>query len=184
MGLYVFNWPIQFRWLTGYIHSSCYYYHQIGSINLTLCYHIFPLLCTCGVCYIIFCHLLHIHSEKTGSNSRMRFGLQIVFVYLYITSSHYHQCANFPEDIGLIKCLSYIFCRVCEWDQAYSLSYPLYNILGCVFSDYPSLLWWLKKYILCLIIIIKSTVLTITHCVRLGQEIMVCAVCLSIFLSS
>ena len=44
MGLYVFNWPIstfQFRWLKGYIYSSCYYHHQIGSINLTHCYHIF-----------------------------------------------------------------------------------------------------------------------------------------------
>ena len=28
--------PFQFRWLRGYIHSSCYYHHQIGSINLTL----------------------------------------------------------------------------------------------------------------------------------------------------
>ena len=27
--------PFQFRWLRGYIHSSCYYHHQIGSINLT-----------------------------------------------------------------------------------------------------------------------------------------------------
>ena len=32
--------PFQFRWLRGYIHSSCYYHHQIGSINLTH-YHIF-----------------------------------------------------------------------------------------------------------------------------------------------
>ena len=57
--------PFQFRWLRGYIHSSCYYHHQIGSINLTH-HHIFPLLCAWDVCYIIFCHLLHIHSGKTG----------------------------------------------------------------------------------------------------------------------
>ena len=37
-------------------------------------------------------------------------------------------------------------------------------------------------YILCLIII-KSEVWTITRCLRLGYETMVCAVCLSIFLS-
>ena len=36
--------------------------------------------------------------------------------------------------------------------------------------------------ILCLIIIIKSEVWTITHCLGLGHETMVCAVCLSIFL--
>ena len=49
-----------------------------------------------------------------SSNSRMRFGLQIVVVCLYITSSHYHHCVNLSEDIELIKCLSDIFCRVCE----------------------------------------------------------------------
>ena len=29
------------RWLKGYIYSSCYYHHQIGSIHLSHCYHIF-----------------------------------------------------------------------------------------------------------------------------------------------
>ena len=117
-----------------------------------------------------------------SSNSRMHFGLQIVFVCLYITSYHYHHCANLSEDIELIKCLSDIFCRVCEWDKAYSLSYPLCNIWGCVFAVYPFPLWWLRGYILCLIIIIKSEVWTITHCLGLGHETMVCAVCLAIFL--
>ena len=59
--------PFQFRSLKGYIHSSCYYHHQIESINLTHCYHIFLWLCAWDVCYIIFCNLglLHIHSGKT-----------------------------------------------------------------------------------------------------------------------
>ena len=57
--------PLQFRWLRGYIHSSCYYHHQIGSTNLTH-YHIFPWLCAWDVCYIIFCHLLHENFGKTG----------------------------------------------------------------------------------------------------------------------
>ena len=39
-----------------------------------------------------------------------------------------------------------------------------------------------RIYILCLIIIIKSELWTITHCLRLGHETMVSAVCLSIFL--
>ena len=116
-----------------------------------------------------------------SSNSRMRFDLQIVFVCLYITSSQYHHCANLSKDIELIKCLSDIFCRVCEWDKAYSLSYSLYNIWGCVFAVYPFPLWWLRGYIHCLIIIIKSEVWTITHCLGLGHDTMVCAVCLSIF---
>ena len=44
----------------------------------------------------------------------MRLGFQIVDVCLYSTPSHYHHCANLSEGIGLIKCLSDIFCRVCE----------------------------------------------------------------------
>ena len=39
-----------------------------------------------------------------------------------------------------------------------------------------------RIYILCLIIIIKSEVWTITHCFGLGHETVVCTVCLSIFL--
>ena len=38
-------------------------------------------------------------------------------------------------------------------------------------------------YKLCLIVIIKSELRTITHCSGLGHETMVCTVCLSIFLS-
>ena len=57
---------------------------------------------------------------------------------------------------------------------------------GCMFSVYPFLLWWLREYIyiyiLCLIIIIETEVWTITHCLGLGHETMVSAVCLSIFL--
>ena len=99
--------PFKYRWLKGYIYSSCYYHHQIGSIPLSRCFHIFPWLCAWDVCYIIFCHLLHIHSGKTGdlfslvlcslwssANSWIRFGLHVVFVCLYITP-HYHHCANF-----------------------------------------------------------------------------------------
>ena len=32
---------------------------------------------------------------RMSANSRIRFGLQTVFVCLYITPSHYHHCANF-----------------------------------------------------------------------------------------
>ena len=76
--------------------------------------------------------------------SRIRFGLRILFVYMYTTPSHYHHCANLPEDIELIKCLSDIFCPVCEQDKAHTLSYPLYNTWGCVFSVYLFPLWWLR----------------------------------------
>ena len=37
-----------------------------------------------------------------SANIRIRFGLQIVFVCLYVIPSHYHHCANLPEDTELI----------------------------------------------------------------------------------
>ena len=51
----------------------------------------------------------------------------------------------------------------------------------CVFSLPISFVMIERIYILCLIIIIKSEVSTITHCLGLGHETTVCTVCLSIF---
>ena len=48
---------------------------------------------------------------------------------------------------------------------------------------YPFPLWWLREYILCLIITINSEVWTFTHYLGLGHETMVCAVCFSVFLT-
>ena len=59
--------PFQYRWLKGYIYSSCYYHHQIGSIHLSYCYHIFPWSCVWNVYYIIYCYLLYNHSGKIGN---------------------------------------------------------------------------------------------------------------------
>ena len=50
-----------------------------------------------------------------------------------------------------------------------------------VFSLPISLVMIERTYILCLIIIIKSEVWIITHCLGLGHETMVSTVCLSIF---
>ena len=61
-----------------------------------------------GFCFHYYC------SVYDSANSRIRFGLQIVFVCFYITPSHYHHCANLFEDVEHIKYLSDIFCRVCE----------------------------------------------------------------------
>ena len=51
-----------------------------------------------------------------------------------------------------------------------------------VFSLPISVVMIERIYILCLIIIIKSVVWTITHCLGLGHETMVSTICLSIFL--
>ena len=49
-------------------------------------------------------------------------------------------------------------------------------------SAYPILLWWSWDCLLYLIIIIKPEVWIINHCLGLGHETMVCAVCLTMFL--
>ena len=115
--------PIECKWSATYLSLTSY----DGSIHCSHCYHIFPWLCAWEVCYIIFCHLLHIRSGKTGNMFSLLlyslwsvqifgyvFCLQIVLVCLYSTPSHYHHCANLSEGIVPMKCLPYILCRVCE----------------------------------------------------------------------
>ena len=63
------------------------------------------------------------------------------------------------------------------------LSVIHYTIRGAVCFQFIHLPCdWENIYILYLIIIIKSEVWTITHCLGLGHETMVCAVCRSVFL--
>ena len=119
--------PFKHRWLKGFIYSSCYYHHQIGSIHLSHCFHIFPWLCVWDVCYIIFCHLLYIYSGKTGN----LFSLVLCSLWWVQIVGHVLACRSYSfvctlhhliiiivqtlsEDIELIKCLSDIICRVCE----------------------------------------------------------------------
>ena len=117
-----------------------------------------------------------------SANIRIRFGLQIILVCLSSTPSHYHHCANLSEGIELKICLSDIFCRVCKIKHILSVVH--YTICRAVCFQFTHFTCdgWENIYILCLIIIIKSEVWTITHCLGLGHETMVPAVCLSIFL--
>ena len=186
--------PFQFMWLRGYNHSSCYYDHQIGGINLTH-YHIFPWLCAWDVCYIIFCHLLHIHSEKTG-----------ILFSLLLCSLWWVQLVGYvlaPRLCSFVCTLHHIIIIIVQtfiwghWIFKMPVRYILSSVwvrlrifsqlstahyMAYVFSVYPFPLWWLREYTLCLIIIIKSEVWTIIHCLGLGHETMLCAVSLSIFL--
>ena len=125
IGLYVFNWPISVWVIERIFHSPCYHHNQIGSINLTHSYYIFLWLCAWDVCYHISYHLLHIHFRKTRISFPLLLCslwwvgyvlacLLIVSVCLHITPSHYHHSANLTEYIENMKCLSDIFCRVCE----------------------------------------------------------------------
>ena len=73
-----------------------------------------------------------------------------------------------------------------QWDRdMHNIeTYPIFifTIWGCVSSAYPILLWWSRECVLYLIIIIKPEVWIINHCLGLGHETMVCAVCLTMFL--
>ena len=139
--------PLQFRWL-----KDIFIAHVIIIIKSEVSS--FPLLSYFSVVVCLRCLLHHILSriaytfrENWDFLLRIRYGLQIVFVCLYITPSHYHHCAKLSVDIELMKCLPDIFCRVCEYDWAYSLSYSLFNIWGSMFSVYPIPSWWLREYI-------------------------------------
>ena len=151
----------QFRSLKGYIYSLCYYHHQIGSIHISHCYNIFrgcvpemfvtsyPVIyCICipRKTRILFSLLLH--SLWWVQIAGYVMALQIVFVCLYFTPSHYHHCANLSEDIELIKCPSdikriisvihyTIYGAVCfyfthfpcdDWENIYILSYYHHQI--------------------------------------------------------
>ena len=97
----------------------------------------------------------------------------------------------------LISCLIYIhpkslYCIVRNRASC-SAAYIVYKLLyksdyftsswwGCVSSAYPIILWWSRECVLYLIIIIKPEVWIINHCLGLGHETMVCAVCLTMLL--
>ena len=113
--------PFRYRWLKGYIYGSCYYHHQIGSIHLSHCFHIFPWSCAWNVCYIIFCHLLYIDLFSLVLCSL--WWVQIVG-YVLACRSYSFVCTlhhlitiivqTLSEDVELIQCLSDIICRVCK----------------------------------------------------------------------
>ena len=142
--------PFQFRWLKACIYSSCYYHHQIGSVNLTNFYHIVVVCLRCLLHHILsliaytfrenwnFVFII-IVQFMMSSNRRMRFGLQIVFVCLYITSSHYHHCAKLSDNIVLIKCLSDKFCRLCVSEIKHILWVIHFTIYGDVCFQFTHL---------------------------------------------
>ena len=113
-----------------------------------------------------------------SANIRIRFALQIVFICLYITTSH--RCGNLSEDIKLINACQIYFVE-CIILRIFSQLFITQYVGLCDFSLPISCVMIERIYELCLIII-KSEVWAITHCLGLGHETIVCSVCLSIFL--
>ena len=78
--------------------------------------------------------------------------------------------------------LSSVWVRLSIISQ-WSIIQSIIQYVGLCILSLPTPLAMIERmYILCLIIIIKLEVWTITHCLRLGHETMVCVVCLFIFL--
>ena len=102
------------------------------------------------------------------------------FVCTLHQPTHYHHCANLSLHIELMICLPDKFCRVCKIEHVLIvIHYSIYGAVCFQFTQFPRDGW--ENILLCLIIIIKSEVWTIIHCLGLGHETMVCAVCLFIF---
>ena len=115
-------------------------------------------------------------------NIRIRLGLQILFVCLYTTPSHYHHCANFIWRHWIYKMpVRYNVSSAWVRLSIFSHSSIIQSVGLCVFSLSISFVMIERIYRLCLIIIIKSEVWIINRCLGLGHETMVCTVCLSIF---
>ena len=139
----------------------------------------------------IQCHLLQCywwqaitvhHDLMVVYKQWVHYHLMVAYVYLHISLPHYHYHADLPEGIELLKCLSDILSWVClRLSRLSQLSFMQYMGL-CVFGFPISFIMIVRIPVLDLIIITKSEVGPICHCLGLGHETMVCAVYLSIFL--
>ena len=118
--------PFQSGWLKGYFYSSCYYHHQIGSIHLSHCYHIFPgcvpeMLVTSysltyciyvpgkpGICFHYYCA---VYDEGKYSVTFWLADRTRLFVQYTILLSSLSKLVwrHWPYE-----CLSDVFCRVSE----------------------------------------------------------------------
>ena len=113
------------RWLKGYIYSSCYNHHQIGSIHLSHCYHILPWLCVWVTPYSVFyciyvpgkpgicfhCYSA-VYDECKYSDIFWLADRTSLFVQYTISLSSLRKFIW--RHWTYIKCLSDIFCRVSE----------------------------------------------------------------------
>ena len=115
-----------------------------------------------------------------SANIRIRFGLQNVLVctvsHLIIIIVQTYLKALILYKMPVRYILSSVWVKLSIFSPLSIIQYVgLY-----VFSSPISVVMIERIYILCLIIITKSEVWTITHCLGLGHETMVSAVCLSI----
>ena len=166
-----------YRWLKGYISSSCYYLSSSSNRK----YPPFPLfsylswLCAWDVCYVVFCHLLYIHNGKTGNLFSLvlcsLWWVQIVG-YVLACRSYSFVCTlrhliiitvqTLSEYTEFIKMpvrynLSSVWARLSIFSQLSIIQY----VGLCVFNLPISFVMIERIYIHCLIITIKLKVWTL-----------------------
>ena len=181
--------PFQFRWLRGYIHSSCYYHHQIGSINLTH-YHIFPWLCLLHHILSLIAYTFRENRDfvfiiivqiMMSANIRIRFGLQIVSLCFYITPSHHHHCETYLRTLNLWNARQIYFVEcVSKIKHIFSvIHYAIYGALCFQFTHFHCDDWENIHFILLSSSNRKYELLSIVK----GYVMKQWYVCFSIFLS-
>ena len=130
-----------------------------------------------GICFRYYCA---VYDECKSSDTFWLAGRIRLFVHYTISVSSLCKLIwrhwTYKMPVGYI--LSSVWVRLSMFSQVSIIQY----VGLCVFSLPISLVMIVRIYILCLIIIIKSEVWAITHCLGLGNDTMVCTVCLSIFL--
>ena len=134
----------------------------------------FMMPCYINVCFFHYCALLW--CAQIIKYIMVRWSYSFVF---HITLHHYHHYADVFEGM-LVK---YILPRVClRLSKLSQLSFIHYMLL-CVFNLPIYLMVIVRIRAPYLIIIIKSEVWPICHCLGLSHEISLCAVCIFIFSS-
>ena len=120
----------------------------------------------------LYCALYH---ACKYSNPQIHWCPKCLFAhYTY----RYHHHADLSEGTEPTKCLSSTFCQ--RLNQFSLVSFVQHMCLR-VYNLPISLVIIVTIYVIHLIIIITSEVWTTSHCLGLGHETMVCAVCLAMF---
>ena len=150
--------PFKFRWSKVYISNS-FWWHCIGSINLSHPCHIFPWLCL--QCTLIFCRVFLMYADVCVYLHTHIY----IYIYIYVYVVHYGLVVVFVS-LQITLSLSWlsrfiwrhwkykIFTRYIlssEWlrlNQSPQLSFMQY-MRPCT---YQFLLWWLWEYV-CLILL-------------------------------
>ena len=145
--------PFQFRWLKGYIYNPSYYHHQIGSIHLSHCCHIFPWLCVWDGCTTIFCHLLHIYLGNTGTLFQL-----LMFSRLMFTASRVRVFADYTTSLSSL-------CRLIwrHWTNEMLVRYMLPSV--CLRLRLFSQLSFIQYIGLCVFSLPNSPVMIVRMCI-------------------